>query len=657
MNRFDEELRQAARRKRNTAAIASLVFVTFGLILAGYFLSFRSLSIEVRPEQARQSSVISIADGLALSFANRIYALSDTARLSISAAKYQTAELTVSDTDFGTDMTVILLPKPGMLRAAVTPSTPVNWYLNGQFISQSSTLDTELAPGDYQLAVTSDYHEKVERSVTISAAQDTILSIDIPVITGILRAAMTPPGEISVDGVPVDSTAAITLGPGPHQIEVSAAGYQPVTDQIIVTQAQREFTRAYNLQPQPVRIRHQLAPAAGSLFVNGKRLDISQDVISVPYRQSIEIEYSKPGFTTQRQSLAVSPGETVTVALTLPPEFVDITVTANVTAEVYLDGQAFGPTPLQLSVPALPATLELRADGYESARKSITPKADQPQTHDFTLITTAVAKLRNAPRIYTNSSGIELQLVQPKNAQFQMGGKRSETGQRANEFIRNIELQRPFYVALHELTEKQFYGKGSRLPVVNLRWEQVAIYCNELSASEGLTPFYRTKNGRITGFDAAADGYRLISEAEWEFLARAYRRPKQTIFPWGDDAVVPPQIGNLAGDQARPASNSYIPGYQDGFSGLAPVKSFPADQSGLFDMVGNASEWTHDSYGFEPPLRDDVEQDPLGEYRAGAHVIKGANFKSASRTELRAAFRDGSDAPRDDVGFRLARYL
>jgi hypothetical protein len=84
----------------------------------------------------------------------------------------------------------------------------------------------------------------------------------------------------------------------------------------------------------------------------------------------------------------------------------------------------------------VPATLELRADGYESARKSITPKADQPQTHDFTLITTAVAKLRNAPRIYTNSSGIELQLVQPKNAQFQMGGKRSETGQRANEFIR-----------------------------------------------------------------------------------------------------------------------------------------------------------------------------------------------------------------------------
>jgi formylglycine-generating enzyme required for sulfatase activity len=121
--------------------------------------------------------------------------------------------------------------------------------------------------------------------------------------------------------------------------------------------------------------------------------------------------------------------------------------------------------------------------------------------------------------------------------------------------------------------------------------------------------------------------------------------------------VVPPNVGNLAGDKAKPASDSYIAGYQDGFSGLAPAKSFPADQSGLYDFVGNVSEWTHDSYMFTPPPSDKIETDPLGQYSAGSHVIKGANFKSASRTELRAAFRDGSDAPRDDVGFRLARYL
>ena len=657
MNRFDDDLRRAARGKRTTAVIASLGIMLCGLVLAGYFLSFRSLSVTVQPETAEQTALIKVTDGLALALSNRIYAVSDRVQLSVSAAKYQTANLTIDDTDFGTDMTVILLPKPGRLRAAVTPSTSVNWYLNGNFVSQSNRLDTDLAPGAYQLVVTSDYHERVERSLTIAADEDTNLAIDLPGITGTLRASMTPPGTMLVDGQPVDSGTPISLGPGPHQIDLSAAGHKSVSDSITITQTQRDFIRSYNLQPLPIRIQHQLTPPGGRLFVNGKRQDISKKIIDIPYRKRLDIEYAKPGFVSKTQSQTVSPGELIALSLALDPEFADITVTANIAADVYLDGQLLGATPVQISVPTVPATLELRADGYQTETKSITPKPKQPQIHDFTLITTAAAKLQNAPQLYTNANGIDLRLIKPRQARFQMGGKRSEKGQRANEFLRQIELQRPFYVATHELTEAQFYGKGSNLPVVNLTWEQVAIFCNELSITEGLTPFYSTKNGRISGFDPKADGYRLISEAEWEFLARAYRRPKQTIFPWGDDAVVPPNVGNLAGDKAKPASDSYIAGYQDGFSGLAPAKSFPADQSGLYDFVGNVSEWMHDSYTLMPPPSDKIETDPLGQYSAGSHVIKGANFKSASRTELRAAFRDGSDAPRDDVGFRLARYL
>jgi len=657
MNRFDEDLRQAAHKKRNATVIASLALAVIGLMLGAYFLSFRSVMIQIEPAKAEQSAQVTVTDGTALSVGGRIYSLSQQIRLTISAAKYQDAKITLSDQDFGGEMTVRLLPKPGRLQASVSPSTPVNWYLNNEFVAQSAMLDTALAPGDYTLSVRSDYHETVERGVTIGANEDSIVAIDIPVITGTLNASMMPSGTLLVDGKPVDVNAPITLGPGKHQIDLSAPRHQHITDSITITQTQRHFTRSYKLAPKPIEIRPVLKPSDGDLFINGKRQDISKPALTIPYRQSLDIEYSKPGFVTSRQSKPVQPGDSVDLAITLDPEFVDITVTANITADIYLDGQPLGTTPLQIAVPTIAATIEARADGYQSESRTITPQIGQPQKYDFTLITTEAAKLRKAPQIYTGASGIEMRFFQPKNARFQMGGTRSELGQRANEFLRQIELRRPFYVATTELTERQFYGKGANLPLVNVGWEQVALFCNKLSAADGLTPFYIAENGRIVDFDAKADGYRLISEAEWEYLARAYGQSKQSIFPWGDDAVVPPKAGNLAGDKAKPNSPSYIAGYQDGFSGLAPPKSFPADRAGLFDMVGNVSEWTHDAYSFAPPAPDQIEIDPLGRYAAGAHVIKGANFKSASRTELRAAFRDGSDAPRDDVGFRLARYL
>ena len=246
MNRFDDDLRRAARGKRTTAVIASFAILVFGLVLAGYFLSFRSLSITVQPENAKQTAMIEVTDGLAISLASRIYAVSDQVQINISAAKFQTANLAIHDSDFGSDMTVILLPKPGRLRASVTPSTSVNWYLNGDFVSQSNRLDTELAPGDYQLAVTSDYHERVERNLTIAADDDTSLAIDLPGITGTLRATMTPPGTMLIDGQPVDSTSPITLGPGPHHIDLAAPGHKSVSDSITITQTQRDFIRSYN---------------------------------------------------------------------------------------------------------------------------------------------------------------------------------------------------------------------------------------------------------------------------------------------------------------------------------------------------------------------------------------------------------------------------
>ena len=84
---------------------------------------------------------------------------------------------------------------------------------------------------------------------------------------------------------------------------------------------------------------------------------------------------------------------------------------------------------------------------------------------------------------------------------------------------------------------------------------------------------------------------------------------------------------------------------------------FPAESSGLFDLTGNVSEWVHDFYTLIPPDIKKVYFDPLGPEFGVVHVVKGSSWRSGTRTQLRASFRDGLNNKRNDVGFRIGRYL
>jgi formylglycine-generating enzyme required for sulfatase activity len=74
-------------------------------------------------------------------------------------------------------------------------------------------------------------------------------------------------------------------------------------------------------------------------------------------------------------------------------------------------------------------------------------------------------------------------------------------------------------------------------------------------------------------------------------------------------------------------------------------------------MAGNVSEWVHDVYSILPPKGENIARNPLGEQQGVAHVVKGANWRSGTITTLRPAFREGLTAGRDDLGFRIGRYL
>jgi formylglycine-generating enzyme required for sulfatase activity len=121
--------------------------------------------------------------------------------------------------------------------------------------------------------------------------------------------------------------------------------------------------------------------------------------------------------------------------------------------------------------------------------------------------------------------------------------------------------------------------------------------------------------------------------------------------------IIPPNTANIADEAAKGQMTFYVPNYNDGYVSVAPVGSFKKEFSGLFDMAGNVSEWVHDVYSVMPPMANTTVENPLGKQRGQSHVIKGANFRSGSITMLRPAFREGLTTGRDDVGFRIGRYL
>jgi formylglycine-generating enzyme required for sulfatase activity len=118
-------------------------------------------------------------------------------------------------------------------------------------------------------------------------------------------------------------------------------------------------------------------------------------------------------------------------------------------------------------------------------------------------------------------------------------------------------------------------------------------------------------------------GLRLPTEAEFEYVLRAQR--PEAVYPWGDEPLPPPDYANVVGEETETAGTGweYIPGYEDGFVGSAPVETFIEDPWGLFDISGNLWEWVGDWYdadGYDPA----AGEDPAGPASGERKVLRGA---------------------------------
>ncbi len=246
-------------------------------------------------------------------------------------------------------------------------------------------------------------------------------------------------------------------------------------------------------------------------------------------------------------------------------------------------------------------------------------------------------RLRAASRSYGTSS--EVEMVKIPAGCFLMGSSDDDDMARDNEEpqhrVRVSEfacMKYPVSEQLWQQVTKKGKGEGDKRPVTGVSWFEAVEFCNQLSLQEEMEPCYKIVGKQVEW--VSNEGYRLLTEAEWEYGCRA---GTETRWWFGDDKS---QLRECAW-------------YRANASAPQPVGRKTANPWGLYDMHGNVWEWCWDWYG---KYKDKERNDPRGPTVGQERVLRGGSFGLWARV-LRSALRFGGH-PRLrvlDYGFRMAR--
>jgi formylglycine-generating enzyme required for sulfatase activity len=249
-----------------------------------------------------------------------------------------------------------------------------------------------------------------------------------------------------------------------------------------------------------------------------------------------------------------------------------------------------------------------------------------------------------------------------------MGSPETEADRYSDETQHSVTLTRSFYMGKYQVTQEQYNavmgsnpssftsavsgesGTPGKLPVERVSWYDAIVFCNKLSVMEGLSPVYSISGSTDTTawgtvptssnatwnavtMDKSKSGYRLPTEAEWEYACRA---GTTTAYNTGDTITA-----NTGWYSANSDSKTHEVGKK------------LANAWGLYDMHGNVWEWCWDRYG---DYASGAQTDPGGAVTGSYRVLRGGSWDFDGQ-HLRSGFRnfDNPSSRFDSLGFRLVR--
>lgn len=525
--------------------------------------------------------------------------------------------------------------------------------IDGQRLGRTPFRSKTLVPGVHLVEVQHSHFQRVERRIMLASGGRTKLHVELKPGVGSVLLHTNPRGAwVEVDGRRHDGRTPVILElpSGLRTITVGMDERYTASDQVeVVADERQELLLDLNMDPHG-SLHIETVPAGALVSLPGSDIAYSSGV-RVPVGEHL-VRVSHPGYVTADARFRVRYGDN-RYRVELERAYGSLTVTTDPPdARVRVDVRTAAYGPLQrldyrpdMRLPT--GTLEIRATamGRRSAYRRLELGAAGLKVHLALEVMEAKAGSRFRDALDSGGRGPEMVVVPP--GQFAMGDAAGPPSERP---VREVTIAEPFAVSVHEVTVGDYRryaesaglvldpaldGREAELPVTHVSFAEAVAYADWLTAQ-------------------TSRRYRLLSEAEWEYMARA---GSAAAYSFGDDPVELCRYANVADETRRRSALGFdLAPCADGYAGLAPVGSFLPNAFDVHDVHGNVAEWVLDC---GMPAYEDAPDDGsavVTGVECPTHGVRGGAWDSGV-AEVRTAKRNLASSANGSRGIRLLREL
>ena len=671
---------QTVRYIGSSIALAVLYF-------SFYFFTAKAVKIDVfddlNEELITQESTINIDGGLFPSFkiGGRYLLRSGEYEISILNEGYVSVDKgnLIIDENESQDRMFDLRRLPGKIVFITNPSVDFDLYVDDSEVIKI-TPEILLLAGNRKIELRFKKYFTIKKEIFVNGKGETDeYSFDLdPAWADV--AISTEPDAVSIFNGNEElgnTPSTVQLIQGKNILTLRKSGYKDYEIELDVVAQQALSLDSLMLSRLDVPLKIATQPEGASVNINAEYRGLTPIETMLEPLVEHNILISKPGYKDINNQVNLSTIESLlsegkvseVFDYSLEKILGQVSFVGSDGAKVYRSDDLIGVIPFDIEMISEEQILQVKKDGLVTQEIRMTPNPHYPQKIEVKLLTEEETVLAAIPKTLKTSQSQEMKLITPGS--FVMGTPRRSQGRLSNENERLVEITKPFYIGTKEVTNNEFrafkpkHTSGAEMfrelsngmhPTVMVSWSDAAAYCNWLSGKESLVPAYENIDGQYKLKKPMTNGYRLPTEAEWEWVSRYNGGAGEQRYPWGDSMPPIEESGNYADESTESLLTNVLGDYWDGYPVTAPSGRFYSNMIGIYDLGGNVAEWVSDYYAVPTRQLRVVERDPLGPIEGTARVIKGSSWRDSSLTKLRFAYRDYGTQGRLDVGFRIARY-